>query len=191
MKYFIGGVNGVGKTTLLLAIKKARPDFEIIKGSQHLMEYLGFPGDYDALRTMSFDYASEKFGEMIEILLRKHENIIFDSHYLNLVEGVLSPPVTGEWIQKFDVLLLLDASPETVLQRIQNESRDRALFPRDTSVKKMHSIYENYIQAYRNEFQRVVDLWHLPSKILDAEKSTDEIAQDFIAFDESLRKNTV
>ncbi len=46
MRFFLGGVNGAGKTTLLQNIKKVRPEFEVVKGSQELMHFLGIEGDY-------------------------------------------------------------------------------------------------------------------------------------------------
>lgn len=187
MKFFLGGVNGSGKTTLLLKIKEAQPGFEIIKGSQFFMNFLGINMNYEALRQLPHQYALNKLGEMMEVLIKKYDNIIVDSHYLNLVRGK-TKSVTGDWIKNFDALLLLKISPKIGLERISSEPRDRALFPENISTEEMDAVYSKYIVEYENEFQRLANKWQLPAKILDGEKNVDEIVGEFLAFDRSLRQ---
>ncbi len=187
MKYFFGGVNGSGKTTLLLKIKEARPEFEIIKGSRAFMTLLGIRGSYETLRRLPHEYKLGRLSEMMETILKRHENMITDGHYLNLVRGKTTS-VTGDWVKRFDALLLLKVSPETALQRISKELRDRALFPEGMSKEQEYKMYGQYIMEYEKEFQKLTDKWHLPAKILDGEKSVDEIVREFIAFDKSLRQ---
>jgi ABC-type molybdenum transport system ATPase subunit/photorepair protein PhrA len=51
MHYYVVGVNGSGKTSLLKAISK-RTKIDAIHGTTELMNYLGIPDDYDALRKL-------------------------------------------------------------------------------------------------------------------------------------------
>ena len=190
MKYYLGGINGAGKTTLLHAIKEAAPNFEIIKGSTALMQYLGIPGDYEALRKLRYDDDAElKFRAMMAGITARTDDLIYDGHYLNIVRGEIFP-ITGPWVAGFDAILLLRISTDAVLRRIEADQhkRDRALFPEGTSADEQRTILEDYIGKYDTEFNRCVTEYGLKSKVLDEEKPTAEILKDFLAFDRELRK---
>src|SRR5665213_1727358 len=93
LTYFIGGVNGVGKSTLLKRIQEKRPnDFEVISGSKLLMESLGIAGDYDALRALSNEQKAQAWAECVNQLLEapRTANLLVDSHYVNLVNDELT-----------------------------------------------------------------------------------------------------
>lgn len=189
MKYYLGGINGAGKTTLLHAIKEAVPQFEIIKGSTALMDYLGIPGDYDALRKLRYDDdAEQNFREMMTGITARSGDLIFDGHYLNIVRGEIFP-VVGPWIAGFDAILLLHISTDTALQRIEADHhlRDRALFPDGATPEQRRAILDDYIAKYEAEFNGCVTEYRLKSKILDAEAPTTDILQDFLAFDREMR----
>ncbi|TAK04715.1 hypothetical protein EPO33_01835 [Patescibacteria group bacterium] len=190
MKYYLGGINGAGKTTLLHAIKEAAPGFEIIKGSHAFMDYLGIPGDYDALRKLSHnDDADRKFQEMLTNITSRPGDVVFDGHYLNIVRGDVFP-IAGSGIAGFDAILLLRISTDTVLRRIEADQhkRDRALFPDGATPEERRAILDDYIAKYEAEFNRCATGYGLKSKVLDAEKPTAEILKDFLAFDRELRK---
>jgi thymidylate kinase len=181
MKYFIGGVNGSGKTTLLHKIKEARPDFEIIKSSQVLMNFLNISGDYEALRNLPHEKVLLKLEEMMNNLIENRKNIIFDSHYLNLVRGKIKA-VTGDWIKKFDAIFLIDVNPETALNRMQSDSRDRAIFPAGISMKEKKKMYSEYIKKTKIEFKNIAEKWNIPFRILNGEKDINETLEEFINF---------
>lgn len=186
MKFFLGGVNGAGKTTLLQKIKEARPEYEVIKGSQTFMEYLGIPGDYDALRAMPEPEALQKLEEMLDGLLAKHKNFIFDAHYLNLVRGKVKS-VTSSYLNKFDALLLLKVSPETVLERTSKETRDRALFPEGLKDYEQFDMLRDYIDQYDQEFEHLCRSYDMPGKVLNGEGSPGQVLQEFLDFESGLK----
>lgn len=189
MKYYLGGVNGAGKTTLLQAIKEAAPRFEIIKGSQAFMEYLGIPGDYEALRKLSHDdQADRKFQEMLAGITSRPGDIVFDGHYLNIVRGDIFP-IIGQGIGGFDAVLLLHISVDTVMRRIEADHhlRDRALFPDEATSEERRTIYADYITKYEAEFHRCAKEFGLRSHVLDGEAPVADIVADFLAFDREMR----
>lgn len=190
MKYYLGGINGSGKTTLLHAIKEAAPQFDVIKGSTALMEYLGIPGDYEALRKLRYDDdAEQKFRQMMREITARTDDLIFDAHYLNLVRGEIFP-IADEWMVGFDAILLLRISTETVLRRIEADQhkRDRALFPDGSTPDQQRAILDDYIAKYEAEFHRCATDYHIRPFVLDAEKPTAEMLEDFVAFDRGMRK---
>ncbi len=188
MKYFLGGINGAGKTTLLHAIKEVAPQFEIIKGSTALMEHLGIPGDYEALRELRHDDEAErKFREMMAGITARTDDLIFDGHFLNIVRGEIFP-VVGPWIAEFDAILLLRISTDTALRRIEaDHTRDRALFPDGATAGERHATLDDYVAKYEAEFHRCAVEHHLASKVLDGEASTMEIVKNFGEFDLEMR----
>lgn len=186
MKFFLGGVNGAGKTTLLKKIKEARPDYEVVKGSQVFMEYLGIPGDYEALRAMPEPEALKALEDMLDDLLSKHENLIFDAHYLNLVRGKVKS-VTSDYLTKFDALLLLKVSADTVLARTKGEERDRALFPDGLNEHEQMDMLKDYIDQYDQEFEHLCRTYNLPGKVLNGEGTPEQILQGFLAFESGLK----
>ncbi len=185
MRFFLGGVNGAGKTTLLQKTKEARPEFEVVKGSQEFMAFLGIPGDYEALRALPEPYALQKLEEMVDGLVRKHEFLVFDAHYLNLVRGKVKK-VTSPYLQRFDVLLLLKVSPETVLKRTANDPRERALFPEGLSEAQEFEMLSKYIAQQDEEFERLCSTYKIQGKVLDGEHTPDEVVKEFIAFADTL-----
>jgi predicted ATPase len=71
MHYYVVGINGSGKTSLLKAIA-AQTGMEAIQGTTALMEYLGIPGDYNALRAMDQAEVLKKWAQTAESLLDTH-----------------------------------------------------------------------------------------------------------------------
>lgn len=190
MRYYIGGVNGAGKTTLLDAIKNRFPEIEILKGSKVFMEFLGIPGDYAALRALPMSEAGPKFEDMISKILSEKDNFVFEAHYLNIVNGKIKR-VSDEWIQKFDAIILLDISAETALRRIENESRDRALFPEGLSKEEERIMYNEYIEATRKDFQEIIRVRNIPHLIIDGEKELGEKVEDFGIFYKSVGSDSI
>ncbi len=184
MKFFLGGVNGAGKTTLLQKIKEAKPEYEVVKGSKVFMEYLGIPGDYDALRAMPEPEALQKLEEMLGELLAKHKDLIFDAHYINLVKGKVKS-VTSSYLSKFDALLLLKVSPETVLSRISDDTRDRALFPEGLKEYEQLDMLKDYIDQYDQEFEHLCRSYDMPGKVLNGEGTPEQVLQEFLEFADS------
>ena len=186
MKYLLVGVNGAGKTTLLDAISRLKPEFEIIRGSKELMNIMGIPGDYEALRAASPDVAHTHFETLLEQALKKKTDVILDCHILNLVRGE-ARDVSSSLMGKFDALLFLKTSPEIILQRIAGENRERALFSDTANAEGELSVLTDYARQYEAKAVELTKSYGIPLKILDGDRSPEENANTFIAFDASLR----
>lgn len=187
-KYFVGGVNGVGKTTLLRAIAEASPSFRIVKGSERFMQHLGIPGNYDALRRLPEEVKSREWSNCLEQILDEtydlHQDLLLDAHYLNLIEGQVTT-VTGVWMETFDAAVLVTASAEEILGRIQQDLRDRALFYDEADEL---AILKSYLEATEKEFSRCVKDYGLSGlKLIQGNGGTQEAVQEFLKFDVSLR----
>lgn len=185
MKYFLGGVNASGKTTLLHKIKEFIPYFEIVKGSKELMTNMNIGEDYEKLRNLPNDYKLEKLNELVSNLLAKHENMIFDGHYLNLIRGE-RVQVTGDWLSEFDAFLLMDISPDLAIKRIGLDTRDRALFPEGMDLKGQHDMYGVYIKENKDKFDEICSRYNKPGRVLNADLGADGACQEFLVFHESL-----
>jgi|SRR3989344_1969716 len=183
MKYFLGGFNACGKTALIKNIQFCMPTWQIIKGSEALMNAFGIPGDYEKLRKIPQDEKIQKLGEIINSYLYSDGNFILDSHYVNLIRGTREPN-TGPWIANFDALLLIDVSPETVLSRMEADAhfRDRALFPTDMPEKDRFSVLSDYISEYKDEFSKLGFLHDLHGEVIDGNQSKRDVFRHFLLF---------
>ncbi|HSX42300.1 MAG TPA: ATP-binding protein [Candidatus Saccharimonadales bacterium] len=193
LNYFVGGVNGVGKSTLLDAIAKKSSNFRVVKGSEELMRWLGIPGDYDALRALPREKKRVEWVKCLEKLLDDHygHDLLVDAHYLNMIDGVVTE-VVGEWIAWFDAAVLVTAPPAEILKRIEGDrARERGLFRSDESDKL--GVLEAYQQQTRAEFCRITegDLWDLIPNVVISHRQdkTSEAVDQFLKFDAQLRQD--
>lgn len=188
MNIFIGGVNGSGKTTLLQGVNVLRPNWICVKSSHAFMEWLGFPGDYTRLRQLDSkerDLLLVQFMEYI-VTVKCSGPLLLDSHYLNMKYGVIES-VTGEWISKFEALVLVTAPVETVLGRLNNDTifRDRALFPENILDVERSKILSQYIAQTEVEFHRLAEKFRLPCKIIENIDKNSAV-QELVSFIEGL-----
>lgn len=193
LNYYFGGINAAGKSTFLSQLKATPGAWEVVHGSQALMEWLGIaPGDYASLRALPRAQTNQAYADLV--LHRIQENgrrksLIFDSHYLNLIEGVVHKTVEGDWLGRVDALVLLAAQPTTIHDRIRRDAdRDRKLFRPDANEAERMRTLEAYIRQTIAEFQRLAAQFRLPSVIVYNEdgKIDDAIGQ-FLDFDGRLR----
>lgn len=186
MKYYFGGVNGSGKTTLLKKIAELKPEYSIYSGAKQLMESLGIPGNYEALRAMDHAKSTAAFGELVEAELKKPGDELIDGHYLNMKWGELYP-VGGSWLKKVDALILVTAPTDTIFERILADSeRDRALFPADTTSGEEYKLLEEFVSETELVFETLQRATKLPYLVIN-NVDIDDAAKEFIAFDNKLR----
>ncbi len=170
MIYYVGGINGVGKTSLLQGIAKKDNRFSHIKGSTLLMCRLGIrDGDYESLRNLSTELKNKEFGEIVKSLKSdKNHNILIDAHFINLINGK-EYRVVDSWISYVDVLVLVEANENEVMNRILKDSgRNRAMFNDDVWQSKefvIHKIHE-YMLSTRTEFYNLSKKYLLPSIVI-------------------------
>lgn len=160
--YYFGGINASGKSTLIDAIVAKDQKFVAVHTTKELMKWLGIENNYEALRAMNQDEVLKKYALFVDEWLESHKDksSLFDSQFLNLVRGEYLDR-TGDWIQKFDSIVVVNASLQDVLRRINSEVRDRALFDKKTisddqkiKVLKEYSLHtEKLAQQTANKFK--------------------------------------
>lgn len=184
MHYYVVGVNGSGKTSLLKAIS-AKTGIEAVHGTTELMKYLHIPSDYDALRAMDQNKVLAKWGETAHYLLEEYGSAPFllDTHILNLTNGKIIRR-DGKWIQNYDVLVLVKAEPKTILARIsQDTAKDRALFPSGLSYDQKLATIDNYQKETEKSFYELCEQYHLPHLILQNDSTLDDGVATFTNFE--------
>jgi len=191
VKYFIGGINGVGKSHFLKKLKEEKPDYEMVDGARDFMKWLGFDNDYEKLRNLHPDIRDSRLSEFISRILNNSqaETLMYAGHFLVLIRGEITY-ATREWMARFDGIVLLTASPEVVLKRIAEESRDRALFKQGTTTEDAIKILKDYNLKENVEFLRLADKHGLPKLLIN---NTDGIVgntvSQFLDFDARVRRS--
>lgn len=184
MKIYVGGVNAVGKSTLLKRVAE-QIGYQYIHATTGLLESLGFEKDYEKLRALKQEERDVKYREYIESLLNnKNQNFLLDAHYLGLVRGKVDR-VTGSWLKYFDLFVLVSAPVDDVWRRIENDSklRDRALFPVGISEVQMKDMLSNYQQQTFEEFKRLAKLYNKPCmEIVNEENMLEVSVRRLISF---------
>jgi hypothetical protein len=101
---------------------------------------------------------------------------------LNLTKGQVIRR-DGPWIGKYDALILVTASPATVLTRITKDvNKDRALFPDGLSdAEKLHML-EAYQQQTEELFGELSKHYSLPSLVIRNDGSLQDGVAQFVAF---------
>jgi len=191
IRYYFGGINASGKSTLLSAIKKVKPEYEVIHVTGKFMRWLGMDNDYERLRTLDPDFISQEFPKFIKDLLHQYKNkvLLLDSHYLNLIRGRVFDR-TGPWLKKFDALVLVEADVDDILKRIKKEAteKDRALFPEGCSEKECRQILTRYWRLTKETFESLARKYGKPFKIItNPDDNLRQAVNIFLKFDRELR----
>jgi adenylate kinase len=187
MKVFVGGINGVGKTSVVKAAAREL-GYEYIHGTSLLMNYLGFDSDYEQLRALKQEERDIALGKCMEELLASKDKVIADSHYMGLVRGKVDQ-VTDAWISGFDAFVLISAPFEDVWSRIEADSkhRDRALFPQGNSTEENKRMLYNYMTRTRDEFLALSLKYHKPHIEISNRKDEQKLALgDLVRFVQGL-----
>ena len=185
MKVFVGGINGVGKTTTLNMVATSL-GMKHIKGSSLMMEYIGFPGDYEKLRSLSKEQQDKLWSECAEALLSGNfgDSFLLDAHYLSLNRGKINATV-GDWINNFDAIILLSAPIESIWQRItaDKEKRDRALFPEGISEETMKELLREHEKVTQTEFEKILKASKKPGiEIINEDGKQDTTVDKLVEF---------
>jgi adenylate kinase len=193
--YFIGGINGVGKTTLLKEIGEKHSEFEVVRGSQCLMQWLGIkPGDYTSLRSLSDDFKDEEMSKMMQWLLAQrpgnNKHLLFDAHFLNIKEDSIVK-ATGDWIGLMDALLVVTASNDEVLRRIEldqlSSGRSRPIFKENAGTAQKLSLIDSYQEKTLEEARTLAQKYCLPLiEIKNNDGKIEEAINQFINFHRSI-----
>jgi len=157
MNIFVGGVNGVGKSTILRRVTQIDKRFEVIHLASGIMQQLGLaPGSYDALRDTPSKAQSAATTIMMQALVsRKTQQVrLIDGHYSYLIEGT-QRSATDTWIKLLDAYVLVTAAPEVIWRRINSDEvlRDRDLFTADSSDAAKQAQLAQFIKVDETDFE--------------------------------------
>ena len=193
MKYFIGGINGSGKSNFITNLKDVRPNYETVDGSKDFMKWLGFDGDYDRLRKLMPEIRDSKLAEFISQTLNKSEaeTLVYVGHYIVLVKGEIIN-VTRDWLARFDGIVLITARPEVILKRINDDAhdRDRALFKEGTTDQEAMKILKDYQLKEHVAFLDLADRYGIPGLVMDnSESVVANVVFKFLEFDAKIRRS--
>lgn len=120
---YIGGINGVGKTTIVNELAKITPHTRVFHGSAELMKALGLSiGDYDSLRKIPDNIKACAIEKIFRDLSESshYTNTIIVAHYIKILNGEISPNY-GPWYLYCQKLVLITSSPEEILDRINSD----------------------------------------------------------------------
>jgi adenylate kinase len=183
--YYFGGINGVGKTTLIDAIVH-RADFEAIQLTRRLISFLGLAG-YDELRARSQADNRRDLAHLMDELIvgAETKHYLLDAHYLNLRKGEVDR-ITDTWIKDMSALILVKADPAEIYRRIKHDNKDRALLadelPADQYIERLRQ-YQDQTEA---EFAQLAKLHMLPSLIIENNNDIAQSTERFLAFHKTL-----
>ncbi|MFA5742644.1 MAG: hypothetical protein WCX77_02670 [Candidatus Paceibacterota bacterium] len=184
--YFVGGINGVGKSTLVNEFLKNEKGFLAIKGSQYFMEWLGLrSGDYESLQNMPHEKKNEELGKMVEYLIydlpADNKPILMDIHYLRIVNGEISR-VLNDWVSLSSGMFFIAGNSKIILERQKKDllaaGRDRKMFPSNVLEKDKESLIEKYQKETLQEVKRVSDKFGIPYFVINniqLEKASNEL----------------
>lgn len=184
ISYFLGGVNGVGKSTFSTEIVTRNPEFSLIKGSSFFMEWLGLDlGDYSSLRLLPKRYKHKELNRMMISLLSSPSNkksVLIDAHYFHYNYGRLID-ATGKWMSMVDVLLVVTADVKKILSRIEKDNKNRDLFYDKISEKEKELMIEHYLEETLQKAQKISNKYKIPLFVLDnSEDNTKGIVKNFL-----------
>jgi adenylate kinase len=188
MKIFIGGLNAVGKSTILKIVAE-KLGFKYIHITSGLMDSLDIVGDYQKLNALTQAERDVALNGYVKKLLTEDGDLLLDGHYFTLVKGNVTQ-ITGPWIKDIDRLILVSASTEDIWNRIQKDERDRTLFPDELSEDEMKDMLNKYQEETRKEFKRLGELYQKDGiEVLNSENNLEETVQNLVEYIEKYRKN--
>lgn len=187
--YFVGGINGAGKSTFVKKVAANNPGFVAWHGSSEFMRWLNLkPGDYDALRVMDDEYKIKEFGKLVEWTLDHFtgNTILIDSHFVRSVaEETYS--VTGDWMHRMSGLVHLTALPTTVLERIHMDTKKRDSVPEGASEIHTRHILSKQIISSDQEVLACARRYNIPYCRI-SNSNIDFAMCKFFAFDTQIKE---
>lgn len=197
--YFWGGVNGVGKSSILKELVKKHPEFKVFRGSLELMKWLSIRrGDYDTLISLPNNYKNAESIKMMNRLIHrgvsKNKTLIIDAHYLNYEQGrVIDLP--DEWMASIDAMFVISASPATILKRITadqiNNDRHRNLLPINTTREQKIKIINQFLSVTVNKAIKISKKYKIPYFIIDNNIGQSHAVENFLKYHFSLQKRKI
>lgn len=173
--YLVGGVNGVGKSSLTQELSVRYPEFEVFRGSTRFMEWLRLPpGDYEVLQKLPEDYKSAELEKMMAEVFKNGvsggKTLIIDAHYFNYKHGELID-ATGGWVSQLDALFVVSVSPATILRRIELDQvtggRKRDVLPHNISRTQKIELLGKFLRVTVDKAQDLSKKYSVPYFVIN------------------------
>lgn len=195
MRYFLGGINGVGKTTFLTEIQSLKLGFSVIRTSLKLFEWLDIPlGDYSKLRALPATYKNIQLENMMYSILKddfyNNKDTIIEAHYLNLNMGAIYETI-GQWVSEIDAFILINSEIKIVWNRIKNDSsnRNRDLFPINSTKSEQIALLEKYATLTKLKAKEISCQYKIPLLIIENEDNhLSRAVNSFLEFHNTLKE---
>lgn len=184
--YFVGGVNGVGKSSFLQELSVRHPEFEIFRGSTKFMECLGIePGDYETMRKLPDDYKNKELDKMMRWVLENgvlsEKTLIIDAHYYNYKRGEMIN-ATGDWISLLDALFVVSASPATILRRVEldeiRSGHKRDLLPFEAEESQKIELLDKFLRMTIDKARELSEKYGIPYFVINNDAEGVDLAVD-------------
>ena len=168
---YLGGINGVGKTTIAQETAKRFPTLRILHGATELMKSLGVSvGDYDSLRKISEEVKGQAAEEIFRNLATESQNAdrMVVAHYVKILNGIITPNY-GLWYGYCQRLVLVVSPPEEILDRINSDANSgrrvqRNLFgARHPTRQKRVKFLERAQRVSNQVMRKAAEEFHIPS----------------------------
>lgn len=167
---YLGGINGVGKTTIAQEVSKRFPAMRILHGSVALMELLGVSeGDYDSLRKISKKAKHQAVEKIFRSLATESpdRDILVVVHYVTILNGIITPSHKS-WYSRYQKLVLIVSPPEKILNRISSDKNSdrragRSLFGvRPSTRQEQVMLLERAQRTSEQVMMKAAEDFHLP-----------------------------
>ena len=174
---FIGGINGVGKTSIIKKFSKKQRNSSLVFGSAFFMDWLGIKkGEYEALQRVPDKKALAELNKMVTYLVKKKKfdeyisYVFIDGHFLNIRNGIAKKWV-GDWFALMDGMVLVTSSPTDILKRIENDkkkkNRKRNIFPSGGGYREKIKCIVKWNKMSENIIIELGRKYHIPIKIIN------------------------
>ncbi|MCD6270515.1 hypothetical protein J7J23_01905 [bacterium] len=139
--FFIGGVNGVGKTSIIREVVTISPSVLAVDGAKELMKRLNINNDnYDKLRNMPDELVEKALISLFRLLSqRKNKDVLITGHYVKIFNDKITPSI-GPWYRYCDVLMLIYSNPEAIIRHIFYDEVSKKRIGRSLFKKTQPSI---------------------------------------------------
>jgi len=173
--YFVGGISGVGKSSVLKTLQKSNQQFQIIQGSKYFMKWLGLKtSDYNTLQSLPNRFKNKELKKMMQFLiynsLNSSKSVLINAHFLRIHNGEITNAV-GNWISLFDGLFFINADPKKILERINYDflttGRDRKLFYSGMDEKAKLNFLKYCIKKNLQKIQELSNKFKIPYFIIN------------------------
>lgn len=150
---YIGGIKGVGKTTLLSKVFEdslIKSKYKRVKIAEKMFEIgkaKGLIKSYEELEKMDIEKQTEIRLEAFQRIMKEEGNLVFDGHYAISSSHGYFYGIPLEGIKKINYYLLLYHDPTVILERRKNDISKK----RELNLKKIEldlKVEEAYAEFY-------------------------------------------